>query len=139
MNTLPLASPAQARRPSTYRIGLVASALAALFLLADAASQLLAVAPVLAAAVHIGFPATPAVWQGLGALLLVATVLYLVPRTALFGAVLVSGYLGGAICAHVRIGEGLAAPTLVSLVVAVLAWAGLVLRDARLADVVRGR
>jgi hypothetical protein len=58
--------------------------------------------------------------------------LYLVPRTAVLGAILVTGYLGGAIATHVRIGEVFAMP----LLLGVIAWAGLYLRDERLQDLI---
>ena len=61
--------------------------------------------------------------------LLVSTVLYAIPRTSVFGAILLTGYLGGAIATHVRMGETAFA---IPLVVAILAWLGLYLRDVRL-------
>lgn len=139
MNTITLSPRATPATPTMRRIGLVASTLAVLFLLGDAGAELFAIPPVLAGAAHIGFPATPALWQLIGAILLAATVLYAIPRTAFIGAVIVTGYLGGAICSHVRLGEDILAPTIVSLVVAVLMWAGLALRDQRLGDLALGR
>jgi hypothetical protein len=66
---------------------------------------------------------------GIGLLELACVVVYAIPRTAVLGAVLLTGYLGGAIATHVRIGDpGLAAP----LVLGVLAWGGLYLRDERI-------
>jgi hypothetical protein len=121
------------------RVGVIASALASLFLLADAAAEILAIPPVLQGAAHIGFPAASGFWQAIGAILLLATVLYMLPRTAFLGAVIVTGYLGGAICSHVRMQEDVLAPTVISLLVAAAVWAGLVLRDARLRDVLAGR
>ncbi len=59
---------------------------------------------------------------------LACAVLYAIPQTAVFGAILMTGYLGGAISTHVRVGENFA----MALIVAVVAWAGLFLRDARL-------
>ncbi len=61
--------------------------------------------------------------------LLVSTVLYAIPRTSVFGAILLTGYLGGAVATHVRMGETAFA---IPLVVAILAWLGLYLRDVRL-------
>ncbi len=121
------------------RAGTAASALVVLFMLADAASQLLAIPPVLAGASEIGFPAAIGFWQALGGVLLASTVLYAIPRTSLFGAVLITGYLGGAICSHVRVGQDVLAPAVVSVVLATLAWAGLALRDARVRELVTGR
>jgi hypothetical protein len=65
---------------------------------------------------------------GLGILELVCTVLYAIPRTAVLGAILLTGYLGGAIATHVRIGDDFTPPVIMAL----LLWGGLYLRDARL-------
>ncbi len=64
----------------------------------------------------------------IGILEAACAILYAIPRTAFLGALLVTGYLGGAVASYVRIGKGVAAP----LAVGVLVWAGLWLRDARL-------
>ena len=74
----------------------------------------------------LGYPA--ASLRGIGLLEVACVVLYLVPRTAVLGAVLLTGYLGGAIATHVRIGDPFVAP----LLLGVLVWAGLYLRDERL-------
>lgn len=113
------------------RAGLVVSGLAALLFAADAASQLLALPPVLGAAGEIGYPADPALWRAIGAVLAVATALYVWRRTSVLGAMLLTGYLGGAIASHVRVGGPIAAPLIASVVLAALAWGGLALRDAR--------
>src|ERR1700760_227264 len=87
-----------------YRgIGAALTGLAALFLLMDAAMKLLALPVVLATNAQLGYPGTSIFARCLGALLLLCTFLYLWPRTALLGAVLLTGYLGGAIAAHIRI------------------------------------
>lgn len=67
-----------------------------------------------------------------GTLLLISTAIYLVPRTAIFGAVLLTGYLGGAIASHIRVGNPLFSHTLFPIYIAVLIWLGLYLRDQRL-------
>ena len=77
---------------------------------------------------HIGWP-VPALPQ-IASLQLIAIVLYLIPQTAVLGAVLLTGYLGGAIASYVRIGEWY--PPLVPFTTAVLAWGGLWFRDARI-------
>ena len=66
--------------------------------------------------------------QGLGVVELVCTALYVIPRTSVLGAILLTGYLGGAIATHVRIGD----PFLVPVILGVVLWLGLYLRDARL-------
>ncbi len=109
--------------------GHLVSAPAALFLLIDGAMKLAAPAPVVEASAALGLSAE--VLPGLGVLLLACLFVYLVPRTAALGAVLLTGYLGGAIATHVRVGlepVSLALP----LVLGALLWGGLYLRDARL-------
>jgi len=68
----------------------------------------------------------------IGAIELVCLALYLVPRTALLGAVVMTGYLGGAVATHVRIGSPLLSHTLFPIYVAAMLWAGLYLREPRL-------
>lgn len=73
---------------------------------------------------------TPAVMPALAVLQVACTVLYLIPRLAVLGAILLTGYLGGGIAAHVRIGDY--ATVLFPLILGVLLWGGLFLRDPRL-------
>ena len=109
--------------------GHLISAPAALFLLIDGAMKLAAPAPVVEASAALGLSAE--VLPGLGVLLLACLFVYLVPRTAALGAVLLTGYLGGAIATHV--GVGLEPFSLLFPVfLGVLLWGGLYLRDARL-------
>jgi uncharacterized membrane protein YphA (DoxX/SURF4 family) len=75
---------------------------------------------------HLGY--SVGVMRPLGVVELLATVLFLIPRTAVLGAVLLTGYLGGAIATHVRVGDPFVAP----LLLGVLIWGGLFLRDTRL-------
>lgn len=67
-----------------------------------------------------------------GTLLLVSLAVYLIPRTAIVGAVLLTGYLGGAVASHIRVGNPLFSHTLFPVYIAVLLWLGLYLRDVRL-------
>lgn len=67
-----------------------------------------------------------------GTILLVCTILYAIPRTSILGAVLLTGYLGGAIASHVRVGNPLFTHSLFPVYVAIFVWLGLYLRDARL-------
>ena len=110
--------------------GLVMSGLPALFLLVDGVMKLFKPAVVVDTTVQLGFP--EAVILPLGVALLASTVLYLVPRTAVLGAILLTGYLGGAVATLVRVGEG-AFPILFPVIIGALLWGGLVLRDPRLA------
>jgi hypothetical protein len=114
------------------RTGWVLTGFAAAFLLLDAGLKL--VAPQVAAAnsPDIGWPLDPATLRTLGVLLLVPTVLYLWPRTALLGAVLLTGYLGGTVATHMRIGDPLLTHTLFGIYIALLAWGGLWLRSPQL-------
>ena len=107
------------------------SGLAIAFLLMDATMKLLALSVVLETSGPLGFPgATMA--RGLGMLLLVCTLLYAAPQTAVLGAILLTGYLGGAVATHVRVGDPLFSHVLFGVYVGVFLWLGLYLRDARL-------
>ena len=108
----------------------------ALFLLMDSVMKLMKPAFVVQATVELGYPESVIV--GLGIVLLTCTVLYLIPRTAVLGAILLTGYLGGAVATHVRIGDPLFSHTLFPIYVAVLLWGGLVLRDRRLRALIFG-
>lgn len=113
--------------------GRITSALPALFLLVDAVMKLVKPAPVVEATVGLGYPES--VILGLGIVLLASTILYLVPSTAVLGAILLTGYLGGAVATHVRVGEGLFS-VLFPVAFGVLIWLGLYLRDDRLRTLV---
>ena len=107
------------------------SALPALFLLVDGAMKLVKPDVVVKTTVELGYAET--VILPLGVVLLVCTILYLIPRTAVLGAILLTGYLGGAVATHVRAGHGLF-EILFPVVFGALLWGGLVLRDERLRD-----
>jgi hypothetical protein len=110
-------------------VGWIMSALPGLFLLTDAIMKLVQLDFVVATTVKLGYPENVIV--PLGMVLLVCTALYLAPRTAVLGAILLTGYLGGAVATHVRMGEG-AFSVLFPVVFGALLWRGLCLRDARL-------
>jgi hypothetical protein len=109
--------------------GRIMSALPALFLLVDGGMKLVKPAPVVEATVRLGY--RESVIVGLGIVLLVCTVLYLVPRTSILGAILLTGYLGGAVATHVRVGDDLFS-IFFPVILGVLLWGGLFLRDDRL-------
>lgn len=109
--------------------GFVLSGLPALFLLVDAVMKLIKPAPVVEATVQLGYPES--VILPLGIVLLACTILYLIPRTSGLGAILLTGYLGGAVATHVRVNGG-AFPILFPVILGVLIWGGLYLRDIRL-------
>ena len=112
-------------------IGWVLSGLAIAFLLMDATMKLLALPVVLETSGPLGFPGVAMV-RGLGVLLLVCTLLYAAPQTAVLGAILLTGYLGGAVVTHVRVGDPLFSHILFGVYVGVFLWLGLYLRDPRL-------
>ena len=118
-------------RGKMWWIGFSMSAIVVLFLLLDAGMKLATVGPVLEAGQQIGFPGA-AMARKLGALLLLCTLIYVYPRTSLLGAILVTGYLGGAVAAHLRLGNPLFTHVLFGVYVGALIWGGLVLRDPRL-------
>ena len=110
--------------------GRVISALPVLFLLMDAIMKLIKLAPVVEATVKIGWPESLII--PLGIVLLVCTLLYVIPSTSVLGAILLTGYLGGAVATHLRIGDPLFTHVLFPVYLGVLLWLGLYLRDARL-------
>ena len=112
-------------------IGWVLSGLVIAFLLMDATMKLLALSVVLETSGPLGFPGA-AMARGLGVLLLVCTFLYAAPQTAVLGAILLTGYLGGAVAPHVRVGDPLFSHILFGVYIGVFLWLGLYLRDARL-------
>ena len=109
--------------------GRIISGLPALLLLVDAVMKFIKPAPVVDTTVKLGYPESAIV--GIGAVLLVSTVLYLIPKTSVLGAILLTGYLGGAVATHVRVQEGWF-PIIFPVVFGALLWLGLYLRDQRL-------
>jgi hypothetical protein len=101
-------------------------------LLADAGMKLFVAQPVIDASMLLGWPADAATIRTLGLTLLIATVLYIVPRTAVIGAILLTGWMGGAIATHVRVADPLLTHTLFGVYLGVARGGGLWLRDARL-------
>ncbi|MEW6705570.1 MAG: DoxX family protein [Pseudomonadota bacterium] len=110
----------------TQRVGIGLSVLATLFFVVDAAGKLMRVGPVLKGTQALGWPAD-AVFP-LGLLLLAGAILYAVPKTAFIGAIYLTGFLGGAIATHYRIGSPLATHVLFGAYVAIVMWGGLALR-----------
>jgi hypothetical protein len=108
---------------------LIISVLPALFLLVDGAMKLMKPAAVVEATVRLGYPEN--VILPIGIVLLLSTILYLIPQTSVLGAILLTGYLGGAVATHVRAGEGLFS-IVFPIIFGVLIWLGLYLRYDRL-------
>jgi hypothetical protein len=107
-------------------IGRILSALPVLMLLFSAAMKFVQTPPVAEGFAHLGYPMSLAL--GLGILEIACTLLYVIPRTSVLGAILLTGYLGGAAATHVRVGD----PFFMPILLGVLVWAGLYLRDVRL-------
>ena len=108
--------------------GRVLSTLVVAFMLFDGVIHILKPAPVVQAFAQLGFPLGASVF--LGVLELAFTALYVVPRTAALGAVLLTAYLGGAVATQLRAGSGLF-ETFFPVIIGAILWAGLALRDAR--------
>ena len=126
------------QRPSVSKAarwtGRILSALVALFLLADGVMKLVKPKFVVDATVQLGYHESVII--PLGIVLTVSTLLYLLPRTSVLGAILLTGYLGGAIATHVRASE----PNwIVPAILGVIVWLGLFLRDPRLRELIPWR
>jgi DoxX-like family len=129
MSTVPQLATAPISK-GTLWAGRIMSGLVILFLLFDASMKLAKAAPVLEAMPKVGWPAELAF--PLGAILLCCTVLYIIPATAVLGAILLTGYLGGAVATHTRVGDPLFSHILFPAYLGLLMWGGLYARDLRL-------
>jgi len=109
--------------------GRVLSGLIALLFVFDGVGHLMKPAPVVEAFARLGYPLSASV--GIGVLALVCTAIYVIPRTSIFGAILMTGYLGGAVSTHVRAGSTLF-ETIFPVILGTLMWAGIYVRDAQL-------
>jgi len=110
--------------------GRIMSSLVVIALVADGTIQLFAPAQIAGMLQETGFAMY--LTRVVGPLILACALLYAIPATAVLGAILVTGFLGGAICAHVRIGELGSPPEIISLLLGAMTWVGLYARDARL-------
>lgn len=119
--------------PALRRTGLVLSALATLFFLMDAGGKLVAPDVMIANTPPLGLPADAGLYRLLGVILAACTALYVWPRTALLGAVLLTGYLGGAIAVNLRAHMPLFANTLFGAYMGLLVWIGLLMRRPEVA------
>jgi hypothetical protein len=113
-------------------IGRILSGLVIVFLLFDGAIKLVPWPIVTETMERMGYGSSDALMRGLGAITIVCTVLYAIPPTSILGAILLTGYLGGAIASHVRIESPLFTHTLFGLYLGLMLWGGLWLRDANL-------
>lgn len=125
--TRPPSAPGRAARITGWAM----SGLLIVFLLFDGAIKLVPLQIVLDTSTQLGLPADPISARILGVLTLVCTVLYAIPRTAILGAILLTGYLGGAIATHFSAGSPLFSHLLFGVYLGLLAWGGLWYRDPR--------
>ena len=116
--------------------GRILTVLPALFLLLDGVMKLIRPAVVVNATVELGYPAN--VILPLGIVLTGSTILFLIPRTSVLGAILLTGYLGGAVATHVRVGAGVF-PIVFPIVFGILLWGGLYFRDDRVSSILPWR
>lgn len=116
--------------------GRILSTLVVLFMALDGFMKLIKPASVMEATARLGFPAGAI--TGIGIVLLGCTILYAIPRTAIFGAILLTGYLGGAVATQVRAGSP-TFETLFPVIFGVLVWGGLFLRDGQVQTLIPWR
>lgn len=129
MTSITDTAPAAGSRPMVWA-GRTLTALATLFMAFDITIKLIDLPIVRETMVQLGYP--PELGPTIGAIELVCLLLYLYPRTAVLGAVLFTGVMGGAIATHMRIGDPLLSHTLFGVYLGAALWGGLWLRDPRL-------
>ena len=110
------------------------STLVVLFLMFDITIKLMRLPVVVETTLQLGWPASSIV--PLSLVLAVSTILYAIPNTSVLGAILLTGYLGGAVATHARLGSPLFSHTLFGIYLGVLLWGGLYLRDRRVRDLI---
>ena len=115
------------------RTGNILSGVAILFLLFDSFGKLVKAPQVIEATLKLGYPESSII--PIGSILLVCVILYAMPRTAVLGAILLTGYLGGAVATNLRVGAPLLLYTLFPIYVAGFVWGGIYLREDRLREV----
>ena len=102
------------------------------FMLFDGGIKLVPLDVVITATAELGYPASAELARGLGILGLVCTALYAYPRTSVLGAILLTGYLGGTVATHLRVGNPVFSHMLFGVYLGIMLWGGLYLRDDRL-------
>ena len=113
-------------------VGRVLSSLVILFMLFDGSIKLIPLDIVIQTNTQLGYPDSINLARGLGILLLVCTALYAFPRTSFLGAILLTGYLGGAIATQLRVGTPVLSHLLFGFYLGLMVWGGLYFRDARI-------
>jgi DoxX-like family len=127
--TVPVSKPASL-------LGRILSGLVIVFLLFDGAIKLVPWPVVTETMDNMGYGSSETLARSLGIITIVCTVLYSIPPTSILGAILVTGYLGGAIASHVRIGSPLFSHTLFGVYLGLMLWGGLWLRDPNLRSLI---
>ena len=125
-----MSSETQGNTQAMRRTGWILSGIVIAFMVGDAAGNLLAIEPLKKATLETGYP-LDLMWL-IGTLSLICIVLYAIPATCVLGAIILTGFLGGAITSHLRVAAGLTPEMIVSFILGVLAWGGLWRRDPRL-------
>ena len=126
-----MADPLSENQSKTWTyIGWALSAVTVLFMLFDAGGKLFLEPHVVASTTGIGFPVTAI--RPIGVIALLCTVLYAIPRTAILGAILLTGFYGGAVASKIRIEDPLFSSILFGVYFGIIAWGGLYLRDEKL-------
>ena len=130
-----IAEPLPASTPARWA-GRILSSLVIVFLLFDGAIKLVPWPIVTETMDRMGYGSSDALMRSLGAITIVCTVLYAIPPTSILGAILLTGYLGGAIASHVRIDSPLFTHTLFGVYLGLMLWGGLWLRDGNLRSLI---
>jgi hypothetical protein len=126
-----IAAEAPASKPARW-LGRLLSGLVIIFLLFDGAIKLVPWPVVTESMDRIGYGSSETLARSLGFITIVCTILYAVPPTSILGAILLTGYLGGAMASHLRIGSPLFTHTLFGFYLGLMVWGGLWLRDRKL-------
>ena len=122
----------QAQSKAMTIAGWVLSGLAIAFLLMDGGMKLVPLGVVTETMQQLGYPGTAELARTLGIVTIIGTLLYAWPLTALLGAILLTGYMGGAMATHLRVGSPLLSHLLFGFYLGLMIWGGLWLRDPRL-------
>ena len=133
-----IAETAPVSKPARWA-GRVLSGLVVVFLLFDGAVKLVPWPVVTETMDRMGYGSSESLARTLGVITVACTVLYAIPPTSILGAILLTGYLGGAMASHVRIGSPLFTHTLFGLYLGLMVWGGLWLRDGSLRDLIPWR
>jgi hypothetical protein len=133
-----IAETAAVSRPMLW-LGRVLSGLVIVFLLFDGAIKLVPWPVVTETMDRMGYGSSESLARTLGVITVACTVLYAIPPTSILGAILLTGYLGGAMASHVRIDSPLFTHTLFGLYLGLMVWGGLWLRDGSLRDLIPWR